>query len=233
MRVLLVEDSERLRRSVSDGLRRSGFAVDTAGDGEVGLYHARSGVYDVIVLDIMLPRVDGLTLLKKMRQEGKDTHVLLLTARDTVHDRVVGLRAGADDYLVKPFAFDELVARVEALARRQHGTKHPMIRVGTLEIDLAAKTVTRGGVKIVLPPREYSLLEFLALRRGQVVSRTEIESHIYDMGADLMSNVVDSAVCALRRRIDAPEGPSFIQTRRGMGYVLTDESGGGGGGDAS
>jgi DNA-binding response OmpR family regulator len=233
MRVLLIEDSERLRRSVSDGLRRSGFAVDTAGDGEVGLYHARSGVYDVIVLDIMLPKIDGLTLLQRLREEGKDTHVLLLTARDTVQDRVTGLRAGADDYLVKPFAFDELLARVEALARRQHGTKHPVIRMGALEIDLAAKTVTRGGVRVILPPREYCLLEFLAMRRGQVVSRTEIEAHIYDMGADLMSNVVDSAVCALRRKLDAPQGPSFIQTRRGMGYVLSGEAGGAGGGEPS
>jgi DNA-binding response OmpR family regulator len=220
MRVLFVEDSERLRRSVSHGLRKSGFAVDTAPDGEEGLYLARSEPYDVIVLDIMLPKLDGLTLLKRMREDGKDTHVLLLTARDSVQDRVTGLRSGADDYLVKPFAFEELVARVQTLARRQNNSKQSRIQIDDLEIDIAAKNVSRNGVSIPLRPREYTLLEFFALRRGQVVSRTEIEAHIYDMSTDLMSNAVDSAVCALRRKIDPPAGPSLIQTRRGFGYIL-------------
>jgi DNA-binding response OmpR family regulator len=220
MRVLLVEDSERLRRSVTDGLRKSGFAVDTSADGEEGLHLARTEDYDAIVLDIMLPKVDGLQLLQRLRDSGKDTHVLLLTARDTISDRVTGLRMGADDYLVKPFAFEELLARIEALVRRQNQNKHPRIRVGPLEIDTAARTVAREYTTISLSPREYALLEFLAMRRGCVVSRTEIESHIYDMQAELMSNVVDSAVCALRRKIDQAERPSLIQTRRGMGYVL-------------
>src|SRR5450432_3050502 len=145
MRILFVEDSERLRRSVSDGLRKSGFAVDTAPDGEEGLHLAKSEAYDVVVLDIMLPKLDGLSLLQRLREEGKDTHVLLLTARDTVHDRVVGLRAGADDYLVKPFAFEELVARVETLARRQNHNKQSRIHVGDLEIDTSAKSVSRNG----------------------------------------------------------------------------------------
>ncbi|HMB94857.1 MAG TPA: response regulator transcription factor [Tepidisphaeraceae bacterium] len=224
MRILFVEDSERLRRSVSDGLRKSGFAVDTAPDGEEGLHLAKSEAYDVVVLDIMLPKLDGLSLLQRLREEGKDTHVLLLTARDTVHDRVVGLRAGADDYLVKPFAFEELVARVETLARRQNHNKQSRIHVGDLEIDTSAKSVSRNGVPIALRPREYILLEFLAFRRGQVVSRTEIEAHIYDMASDPMSNVVDSAVCALRRKIDPPDGPSLIRTRRGFGYILGDET---------
>jgi DNA-binding response OmpR family regulator len=168
----------------------------------------------------MLPKVDGLQLLQRLRDSGKDTHVLLLTARDTISDRVTGLRMGADDYLVKPFAFEELLARIEALVRRQNQNKHPRIRVGPLEIDTAARTVAREYTTISLSPREYALLEFLAMRRGCVVSRTEIESHIYDMQAELMSNVVDSAVCALRRKIDQAERPSLIQTRRGMGYVL-------------
>ncbi|HEY1685671.1 MAG TPA: response regulator transcription factor [Tepidisphaeraceae bacterium] len=220
MRVLLVEDSERLRRSVSDGLRKSGFAVDTAADGEEGLHLARTENYDAIILDIMLPKVDGLEVLQRLRDGGKDTHVLLLTARGTIADRVTGLRAGADDYLVKPFAVEELLARIETLVRRQHQNKQPRIRIGPIEIDMGARTVMRGRAVIYLSPREYSLLEFLALRRGQVVSRTEIESHIYDIQAELMSNVVDSAVCALRRKIDEADRPSLIQTRRGMGYVL-------------
>jgi DNA-binding response OmpR family regulator len=223
MRVLLVEDSERLRRSVSDGLRKGGYAVDAAADGEEGLHLARTEPYDVIVLDIMLPKVDGLEVLRRLRDGGRDTHVLLLTARDTVQDKVVGLRSGADDYLVKPFAFDELLARIEALTRRQHQRKHPLIRIGPVEIDTSAKSVRRSGALIPLTPREYALLEFLALRRGEVVSRTEIEEHIYDIQADLMSNVVDSAVCALRRKIDVPNGAPLIQTRRGLGYVLQEE----------
>jgi DNA-binding response OmpR family regulator len=223
MRVLLVEDSDRLRRSVMDGLQKSGYAVDTAANGEDGLHLASTESYDVIILDIMLPKIDGLEVLRRLRDRGNMIHVLLLTARDAVADRVAGLRAGADDYLIKPFAFEELLARVEALARRQHHRKQPRIRVGPLEINLSAKTVKRSGMPIALAPRDYALLEFLALRSGEVVSRTEIEAHIYDMHADLMSNVVDSAVCALRRKIDPAEGPSLIQTRRGMGYVLQEQ----------
>jgi DNA-binding response OmpR family regulator len=224
MRVLFVEDSERLRRSVSHGLRKSGYAVDTAADGEEGLHLARSEAYDVMVLDIMLPKLDGLGILRRLRDDGKDLHVLLLTARDTVPDRVEGLRAGADDYLVKPFAFEELLARIEALARRRHNIRQSCIKIGPLHIDTGAKTVSRAGVPLApLPPREYALLEYLAMRRGHVVSRTEIEAHIYDSQVEVMSNVVDSAIYALRRKIDAGDGsPSLIQTRRGMGYVLSE-----------
>jgi DNA-binding response OmpR family regulator len=171
----------------------------------------------------MLPKLDGLALLRRLRDQGRDSHVLLLTARDTVPDRVNGLRAGADDYLIKPFAFEELLARIEALARRRHNVKQPCVRIGPIEVDTAAKTVRRNGVDLGLPPREYALLEYLAMRQGKVVSRTEIEAHIYDSEAELMSNVVDAAIYALRRKIDAGDGsPSLIQTRRGMGYVLTE-----------
>jgi DNA-binding response OmpR family regulator len=220
MRLLLVEDSERLQRSVGTGLRKSGYAVDIAGTGPEGLWHAESHDYDVIILDIMLPGFDGLTLLRRLREQGRETHVLLLTAKDTVADRVVGLRAGADDYLVKPFAFDELLARIEALTRRKHGRKNPLIHVGDLEINTAARTVARGGKVIELFPREYALLEYLAAHQGEVVSRTDIEAHIYDDRVEPLSNVVDSAICALRRKIDPPDGPSLIVTRRRMGYVL-------------
>jgi DNA-binding response OmpR family regulator len=220
MRLLLIEDSERLQRSLSTGLRKSGYAVDIAGTGPDGLWHAESHDYDVIVLDIMLPGLDGLSVLKRLRERGKDSHVLLLTAKDTVADRVTGLRAGADDYLVKPFSFDELLARIEALTRRRHGRKSSVIRVGDLEIDTAGRTVSRGGKAIELFPREYALLEYLANRHGEVVSRSDIEAHIYDDRVEPLSNVVDSAICALRRKIDPPSGPSLIVTRRRMGYVL-------------
>jgi len=224
MRILVIEDSERLRRSLATGLRKSGYAVDLAADGAQGLWSAQSNSYDVIVLDLMLPEVDGLTVLQTLRGKEINSHVLILTAKDSVEDRVRGLRLGADDYLVKPFAFDELLARIEVLTRRRHGIKAPQIVVGDLKVDMAARTVRRGGEIIDLPPREYALLEYLALRKGQVVSRTDIEQHIYDEHVEPASNVVDAAVYALRRKIDPTEGPSFIQTRRGMGYTLLAET---------
>jgi len=224
MRILVIEDSERLRRSLATGLRKSGYAVDLAADGAQGLWSAQSNSYDVIVLDLMLPEVDGLSVLQTLRGKDINSHVLILTAKDSVEDRVRGLRLGADDYLVKPFAFDELLARIEVLTRRRHGIKGPQIIIGDLKVDMASRTVRRGGEIIDLPPREYALLEYLALRKGQVVSRTDIEQHIYDEHAEPASNVVDAAVYALRRKIDPTEGPSFIQTRRGMGYTLLAET---------
>jgi DNA-binding response OmpR family regulator len=220
MRVLLVEDSERLRRSVGTALRRSGYAVDETGDGNEGLWLAKGNEYDAIILDIMLPGLDGLSMLKRLREEGKLTHILLLTAKDTVADRVRGLQMGADDYLVKPFALEELLARVQTLCRRNYGHKDARVVVGDLEIDLGKKTATRSGQAIELGPREYALLEHLALRRGEVVTRREIEEHIYDGDADPMSNVVDSAICLLRKKLGTSRGGPLIRTRRGMGYVL-------------
>ena len=166
MRVLLVEDSERLQRSLGIGLRRAGYAVDISGNGPDGLWRATSTDYDILILDIMLPGFDGLSLLRQLREQGKQTHVLLLTAKDTVDDRVAGLRSGADDYLVKPFAFEELLARIEALGRRQSGRKDPTLRIGGLEIDIAARSVRRDGELITLLPREFALLTFLASRIG-------------------------------------------------------------------
>ena len=220
MRILLVEDSERLQRTVATGLRKAGYAVDATGDGKQALWMAESNDYDVIVLDLMLPGLDGLSVLKRLRQSGRDTHVLILTAKDTIEDRVLGLQTGADDYLIKPFAFDELLARVQALARRRHGVKNPVVSIGELRIDTNARVVRRGERPIELSAREYALLEYLAARQGHVVSRTDIEQHIYDERVEPMSNVVDAAVYALRKKIDPPGGPSLIQTRRGMGYVL-------------
>jgi DNA-binding response OmpR family regulator len=220
MRVLFVEDSELLQRSVGVALHKAGYAVDVAVDGEDGLFQALNKPYDVIILDLMLPKLDGHTLLRRLREAGRDVHVLILSAKDAVEDRVHGLMSGSDDYLVKPFALDELLARVAALARRGHGVKAPVIKVEDLLIDTARRKVTSRGREVELPPREYAILEFLAMRRGHIVSRTEIESHVYDDAAEMMSNVVDAAIYSLRRRLDPPGGPSVIRTRRGAGYML-------------
>jgi DNA-binding response OmpR family regulator len=220
MRVLVVEDSPRLRQTVTTWLRRHGFAVDASADGEEGLYLAETNDYDAIVLDIMLPKLDGLALLQRLRQQGKQTHVLLLTAKDTVPDRVRGLELGADDYLVKPFALEELLARVRALCRRAYGTKDPRLLIADLEIDTAARKVTRAGQAVPLQPREYALLEYLARRRGHIVTRTEIEEHIYGGEVEPMSNVVDSAICSLRQKLSEANPAPLIHTRRGLGYEL-------------
>ena len=224
MKVLLVEDSVRLQMSVGRALRKAGYALDVTDNGEDGLWQAEANDYDVIVLDIMLPKLDGLSLLRQLRQKSKGTHVLLLTARDTVEDRVQGLQLGADDYLVKPFALEELLARIEALCRRAYGSKQTRFVIADLEIDTAAKEVFRAGNLVRLKPREYLLLEYLARRSGQVVTRGEIEAHIYDDSVDPMSNVVESAVCSLRKKISAPNPAPLIHTRHGLGYVLKAES---------
>ena len=219
MRVLFVEDSQILLRTVRRALRHAGFAVDTAADGEAGLAAVELNEYDVLVLDIMLPKLDGLALLRRLRAAGNTTHVLLLTARDTVADRVEGLRQGADDYLVKPFALAELLERVKVLCRRAYGNKSGTLRIGRLELDFPARRLLRDGAEVELTAREWRLLEYLALRHGQVVPRSEIEAHIYDELVEPMSNVVDTAVYNLRRKI----GANFIRTRRGLGYMLKAE----------
>ena len=222
MRILLAEDSARLRQTVATAFRRSGFAVDETGDGREARIMAEDTDYDALVLDIMLPGEDGLTVLRHLRDAGRTTPVLLLTARDAVCDRVLGLRTGADDYLVKPFALAELMARVEALCRRRYDKRSPVIQIGDLAVDAATRCATRGGRALDLTAREYALLEYLAHRAGEVVSRTEIESHIYDDQVSPFSNVVDSAICNLRAKLAvAPASPPLIHTRRGQGYILS------------
>ncbi len=220
MRILLVEDYAPVRESVAQALEEAGFAVDASVDGEEGLWLGQSGEYDVIVLDIVLPRIDGLSILKRLRQGGDRTPVLLLTAKDTVDDRVTGLDLGADDYLVKPFALEELLARVRALLRRKYETADPVIRVQDLEVDTVGRVVQRGGKRIDLTAREYALLEFLAHRVGQVVSRMEIWEHVYDFHSTVESNVVDVYIGYLRKKIEGSGRPRLIHTRRGQGYVL-------------
>ena len=222
MRLLVVEDDALLRESLVKGLREAGYAVDAAGDGDEGLWSARSGEHDAIILDIMLPGLDGLSILHRLRDEEVPASVLLLTARDTVADRVVGLDGGADDYLVKPFAFDELLARVRAMLRRKYDRPSPVLRVGDLEIETTARRATRAGLGLELSAREYALLEYLASRAGEVVSRSDIWQHLYDQDDEVMSNVVDVYVLHLRRKLEAGGRPRLIHTRRGMGYVLED-----------
>ena len=220
MKLLLVEDYDPLRKSLAKGLRESGFAVDATADGKEGLWYARTGEYDVIVLDLMLPGMDGLSILRELRRGESATAVLILTAKDTVADRVRGLDLGADDYLVKPFAFAELLARVRALVRRRYEARSPIVRVADLEIDTTARTARRGGEAIDLTGREYAMLELLAMRAGEVVTRTEIWDHVYDFNAEPNSNVIDVTIGHLRKRLERDGLPRLIHTRRGLGYVL-------------
>ncbi len=221
MRILLVEDQLPLVKALRQGLEEEGFAVDTATDGEEADVKARTTPYDVIVLDIMLPKVDGLTLLKRWRSSGIDTHVLMLTAKGTTDDKVSGLDSGADDYLSKAnLDFEELFARVRALIRRGHQKKDPLIRVHDLTLDTSSRSVTRGGKKIPLTPREYALLEFLAFHAGCVVTRTMIWEHLYDEYDENTSNVVDVYIRYLRIKIDKGFETPLILTKWGEGYML-------------
>ncbi len=220
MRLLLVEDYRPLRQSLAKGLREAGFAVDATGDGQEGLWYALGNEYDVIVLDLMLPGMDGLEILKKIRAQGRESSVLILTAKDTVQDRVRGLDLGADDYLVKPFAFAELLARVRALLRRSYQEKSPCIEIEDLRIELSAQRVWRGREEIRLTPREYVLLEYLAMRAGRTVSRMDIWEHVYEFNSSASSNVVDVYVGYLRKKIERPDKPALIHTVRGRGYML-------------
>jgi DNA-binding response OmpR family regulator len=205
---------------VAKGLREAGFAIDATGDGEEGSWYATVNDYDVMILDLMLPGVDGLTILQRLRAVGSTTHVLILTAKDTVSDRVKGLDLGADDYLVKPFAFEELLARVRALARRAYRAKNPNLKIEDLKIETTTQRVWRGEEQVFLTPREYALLEYLAMRGDEVVSRTDIWEHLYEFNSEADSNVVDVYISYLRRKIERPGRPTLIHTLRGRGYLL-------------
>jgi DNA-binding response OmpR family regulator len=220
VKLLIVEDAPRLRLTLSQALTRMGHAVDLAEDGEEGDLMGRSAVYDAVVLDRMMPGKDGLEVLRGWRRDGVDTPVLLLTALDGVDEKVRGLAGGADDYLTKPFAFPELVARLEALVRRRYAQPDPKLSAGPIEIDTAAKVARRDGREISLTAREFALLECLARRPGQVMSREQIETKLYAELEGPLSNAVDSAICSLRRKLCPPGTPALIHTRRGFGYVL-------------
>ena len=220
MRLLYIEDHSELNEAVSSCLREEGFAVDSATDGSDGLFLASEHDYDVIVLDIMLPGTDGLEIVRKLRAARNNTPILIVSARDKISQRVEGLQIGADDYLIKPFALDELVARVKVLLRRKYGTRDPILKIEDLEIDMTTKKVRRGKTEIELTPREFALLEYLALRQGELVSRTEIWEHIYEYHSTATSNVVDVYVRYLRNKLNIDDRVNLIQTRRGFGYVL-------------
>lgn len=220
MRVLVIEDSSRLRRSLCNGLRHEGFAVDTTGDGREGLDFAQVYDYDAIVLDLMLPSVDGLTILKLLRRQGNSTHILILSAKDQLEDRLCGLDLGADDYLVKPFAFEELCARLRALMRRFYKVKDPCIRLGDLRIDTAQRLAQMGERQLSLTRNEYAVLEYLALSQGRLLSRDLMRDHLYTHEADVSSNVIDVVICTLRRKLKAAGCPDVIRTVRGQGYLI-------------
>ena len=215
MRVLVVEDEPDLLRVVAATLREDGYAVDTAADGEDGLYKATAWEYDAVLLDVMLPKLDGWSVLRRMR-EVKRTPVLMLTARDTVGDRVRGLDAGADDYVVKPFSLTELKARLRALIRRSAGQAVAVIEIGDVEVDTVGKLVKRGNAVVPLTATEYALVELLSLHRQKLVTRTTIYDHLFDEQDDSLSNLVDVHVSNIRKKL----GRDFITTRRGQGYVI-------------
>jgi two-component system OmpR family response regulator len=216
MRILVVEDEPDLAATLHKALTEEGFAVDVAGDGEDALWQAGSVNYDAVVLDLMLPGVDGLTVLARLRATGSRVPVLVLTARDSSAEKVSALNTGADDYLTKPFTFAELLARIRALIRRAAGSPTPMLRLGEVTIETSSHRVTRGGVDVELAPKEYALLEYLALHRGTLVTRTTLHEHIYDERDATMSNVVDVYVAAVRRKL----GRDLIRTCRGEGYII-------------
>ena len=216
MRVLVVEDEPDVLRAVTMFLREEGYYVDSADNGEDGLYKGITWDYDAILLDVMLPKRDGWSVLTELRRQKKDTPVLMLTARDAVKDRVRGLDTGADDYLVKPFELTELVARVRALIRRSAGHAGPLIEIGNVSIDTASRTVTVDQQVVPLTAKEYCLLEFLAIHRGELVTRTKIYDHLFDECDSSLSNLVDVYVSNIRRKV----GRDLITTRRGMGYII-------------
>jgi len=222
MRVLLVEDDERIAGFVSKGLRESSYAVDVVTDGNKALYQILLYQYDVIILDVMLPGTDGFNVCHEVRKSGNQTPILMLTARDAVEDKITGLDTGADDYITKPFAFEELLARLRALLRRQSKLRPSSIVVADLEIDTSARRVHRGGSEIPLTAKEYALLEYLARERGKVVGRTEISEHVWDETFDPFSNLIEVYIRRLRAKMDEGYERQLIHTRRGAGYVLDD-----------
>jgi two-component system OmpR family response regulator len=221
MRVLVVEDDPKIAAFIIKGLEQAGFAVDHAADGEDGLHLALNEAYDAAIIDLMLPKLDGLSLIEELRRQQRDTPVIILSARRSVADRVKGLQTGGDDYLVKPFSFAELLARVQALIRRGSGTAHSTrLATGDLVMDLLSREVTRRGEKIDLQPREFALLEYLMRQTGRAVSKTMILEHVWDYSFDPQTNVVDVLVCRLRNKVDRDFKPKLIHTIRGVGYVL-------------
>lgn len=221
MRILFVEDDKKIASFVAKGLKEAGFAVDHASDGESGLHLALTESYDAAILDIMLPKLDGLRLIERLRSEGIKTPVLILSAKHSVDDRIKGLQTGSDDYMTKPFAFSELLARVHALIRRAGDITDPVnLKIADLKVNLLTREVIRDNERIELQPREYALLEYLLRNKGKIVSKTMIMEHVWDYNFDPQTNVVEARMSRLRDKIDKPFNKKLIQTIRGVGYVL-------------
>lgn len=220
MRLLVVEDEKKVASFIQQGLAEEGYAVDVASDGIVGLEMALDGVHDLIILDLSLPKQDGLSVLQALRQAKVKTPVLLLTVRANIEDKVLGLDAGADDYLTKPFAFQELVARIRALLRRRAEAEPPILQVADLTLDPARRIVSRQGEKVELTPKEFSLLDYFMRNPGRVLTRTMIAEHVWDYTFDTTTNVIDVYVNYLRKKIDSDREPKLLYTVRGVGYVL-------------
>ena len=221
MRILVVEDDKKIASFVVKGLKQAGFAVDHAADGEDGIHLALNEPYDAAVIDVMLPKLDGLSLIEELRRKRVNTPVIILSAKRSVDDRVKGLQTGSDDYLTKPFSFSELIARVQALIRRASNTSEPTrLGVGNISIDLVTREITRADKNIHLQPREFALLEYLMRNAGRIVSKTMIMEHVYDYNFDPQTNVVDVLMCRLRDKVDRDFEKKMIHTIRGVGYVL-------------
>ncbi len=221
MKILLIEDDSDTASFIIKGLKQEGFSTECAYDGEEGWYFLNNEIYDVVIIDIMLPKLNGFELISKVRKHGLKIPIIILSAKDSVSDRVKGLEIGADDYLTKPFAFSELVARIHALIRRSNQLEEPnFLQVGDLKLDILKKKVYRQGIEITLQPREFALLEYLMRNAGRVVSKTMIMEHVWDYNFDPQTNVVEARICRLRDKIDRPFRKNLIHTIRGLGYVL-------------
>ncbi len=223
MRILLIEDEKRLSHYIKKGLTEAGFAVDTAYDGEEGLYLAKEETYDVIILDVMLPKLSGVEVCKQLRAAQKSTPVIMLTARGETEDKIVGLESGADDYLTKPFIFAELKARINALIRRNYHQTSNNLAIADLEVDPLKHTVKRNNILIKLTPKEFAILELLLRRKDEVVTRTQVIEHVWDYNFDSMSNVVDVFMGTLRKKIDREHKRKLLHTLHGVGYMISDK----------
>ena len=220
MKILIVEDEQRLATLLKKGFEENSFVVDLCFDGEEGLYMVETFPYDAVILDVMIPKIDGFTLLRTLREKQINVPILMLTAMGEVENRVKGLTSGADDYLPKPFDFTELLARLTAIIRRNKGRATSLLQIADLQLDINSKTVTRGGTQILLSAKEYAIIEYMALNKNRVISRTEFSEHVYDMNFDLDSNIIDVYINRLRNKLDKNHKRKLIHTQRGSGYIL-------------